>query len=60
MMSNNGYQEIHRDREAALRGVRPEIANDPKPAHDFDRGARTGAEAAVSREVTNTNAPRRE
>jgi hypothetical protein len=59
-MSNNGYQEIHRDREAALRGIRPAIANAPAPAHDFDRGARTGAEAAVSREVTDTNKPRRE
>jgi hypothetical protein len=59
-MSNNGYQEIHRDREAALRGVRPAIANRPEPAHDFDRGARTGAEAAVNRQVRDTNNPRKE
>jgi hypothetical protein len=57
---SNPYQEVARDHEAALRGVRPEIANRPKPAHDFDRGARTGAEAAVSREVKNTDSPRRE
>ena len=56
---SNPYQEIARDREAALRGTRPAIANDPKPAQDFDRGARTGAEAAVNREVS-PNKPRRE
>jgi hypothetical protein len=57
---SNPYQEIARDREAALRGTRPAIANDPNPAQDFGRGARTGAEAAVSREVKNTDSPRRE
>jgi hypothetical protein len=53
---SNSYQEIARDHEAALRGIRPAIANRPERAHDFDRGARTGAEAAVSR----ANKPRRE
>jgi hypothetical protein len=57
---SNSYTEIHRDREAALRGTRPAIANAPAPAQAFDRCARTRAEAAISREVTDTNKPRRE
>jgi hypothetical protein len=59
-MSNNGYQEIQREREAALRGVRPEIANRQKPAQAFNRGTDSGREAAQSREVTNYNQPRKE
>jgi hypothetical protein len=60
MSNNNGYQEIHRDREAALRGVRPEIANAPAPSQAFNQGAHDGREAAQSREVRDTNKPRRE
>jgi hypothetical protein len=56
-MSNT---EVGRDTEAARRGVMPEIANAPKPAQDFGRGARTGGEAAISREVRDTNQPRKE
>jgi hypothetical protein len=53
-------KEIGRDTEAARNGVRPPIANRPEPAQDFGRGVHNGSEAAVSREVTNTNAPKKE
>ena len=54
-MSNNGYQEIHRDREAALRGTRPANANAPAPAQSFSIGTHDGKSAAASREVRDTN-----
>jgi hypothetical protein len=56
---SNPYQEVARDHEAALRGVRPEIANRPEPAQSFGKGTHSGREAAVSREVSPNN-PRRE
>jgi hypothetical protein len=59
-MSDNAYQEIHRDREAALRGVHPQIANRPAPSQAFNQGAHDGREAAVSRDLRDTNKPRRE
>jgi hypothetical protein len=59
-MSNNGYQEIRRDRAAALRGVRPEVANAPEPAQSFSIGTHDGKSAAVSREVRDTNQARKE
>jgi hypothetical protein len=59
-MSENGFREIHRDREAALRGVRPEIANRPAPAQSFSIGTHDGKSATVSREVRDTNQPRKE
>ena len=59
-MSNNGYQEIHRDREAALRGTRPANANAPAPAQSFSIGTHDGKSAAASREVRDTNQPRKE
>jgi hypothetical protein len=57
---SNPYQEVARDHEAALRGVRPEIANRPAPAQSFSIGTHDGKSAAVSREVRDTNKPRRE
>jgi hypothetical protein len=59
-MSENPYREIASDREAALRGIRPAVANDPRPAQAFCQGAHTGKETAISREVKDTNQPRRE
>jgi hypothetical protein len=59
-MSENPYREIASDREAALRGIRPKIANRPAPAQAYNEGVHTGREAAVSREVRNYNSPRKE
>jgi hypothetical protein len=59
-MTGNPYHEVNRDHQAALRGIRPEIANRPAPAQAFSQGVHTGREAAVSREVTNFNQPRKE
>jgi hypothetical protein len=57
---SNGYQEIHRDREAALGGTRPAVANDPAPAQSFSVGVHDGKTAAVSRQVTDFDKPRKE
>jgi hypothetical protein len=59
-MSENPYREIASDREAALRGIRPAVANEPAPAQSFSQGVHTGREAAISREVRNYNSPRKE
>jgi hypothetical protein len=53
------YREIVSDTEAARRGVVPPVANRPEPAQAFGKGASTGREAAISREV-NPKKPRRE
>jgi hypothetical protein len=58
-MSENPYREIASDREAALRGIRPEVANRPLP-ESFSIGVHDGKSAAISREVRNTNEPRKE
>jgi hypothetical protein len=59
-MSENAYQQVARDTEAARKGVMPEIANRPQPSQQFGEGASTGREAAISREVKNYNLPRKE
>jgi hypothetical protein len=59
-MTMNAYTEVHRERQAALRGIRPEVANAPKPSQAFSVGTHSGKEAAVSREVRDTNNPRKE
>jgi hypothetical protein len=56
-MSENAYQQVVRDTEAARKGVMPDR---PAPSQAFTQGAHDGREAAQSREVTNTNAPRKE
>jgi hypothetical protein len=59
-MTDNAYREINRDLQAALRGTKPAIANRPAPSQAFSQGVHTGKEAAISREVKDTNQPRRE
>jgi len=59
-MSENAYQQVARDTEAARKGVMPEIANRPAPSQAFNQGAHDAREPAVSREVRDTNQPRRE
>jgi hypothetical protein len=59
-MSEKPYVQVARDKEAARRGTMPEISNRPQPSQSFGRGVPTGNEAAVSREVTDTNKSRRE
>jgi hypothetical protein len=59
-MTENPYREIASDREAALRGIRPAVANDPAPSQAFSQGVHTGAEAHVSRQVTDFDEPRKE
>jgi hypothetical protein len=59
MSDENPYVQVARDRQVALRGVRPEVANAPAPAQSFSIGTHDGKSAAVSREVSPNN-PRRE
>ena len=59
-MSEKPYVQVARDKEAARRGTMPEISNRPQPAQSFGKGAHSGREAALSREVVNTNQPRKE
>jgi hypothetical protein len=59
-MSENPYREVACDYQDALRGIRPEVANRPQPAQAFSVGTHDGKSAAISREVRNTNEPRRE
>ena len=59
-MSENAYQQVVSDTEAARREITPEIANHPQPAQSFSVGTHDGKSAAISREVVNSNSPRRE
>ena len=60
MSDKNPYAKVASDHQAALRGVRPEVANHPQPAQSFSVGTHDGKSAAISREVVNSNSPRRE